>query len=266
MNEFVLGVSLDDNSRGGSRYLHDELRIGHTIIMTPGYQPKAVEDDEVCVAERCADKYTAIIGGIGVTAFLPLIKLWQETNAPFEIHYAIRSPEEAAFLDILPQENTTIYAKSRNERLKMYDIIDSPSADGKFRTRIFCCGPSRLMEACRQTTRELGYPDHMLHFEDFGGNTGASLGEPFEVEVREEDTGRKELLEVPSDKSLLHTLKSAGFDVVSGCQAGGCGTCKVTLCAGSVEHRGDALREKEKAANMLSCVDRGKGRIQIELD
>jgi ferredoxin len=55
------------------------------------------------------------------------------------------------------------------------------------------------------------------------------------------------------------------LDVDSSCEVGNCGTCKVDVCAGRVEHRGTGLLEAEKAAAMLSCVSRGIGTIVLDL-
>lgn len=292
MNQFSLGVALDDHSRGGSAYLHQTLRVGDDITMAPGGSPRAVEDEERCVADGLVARRLVIIGGIGVTAFLPLLPVWDARGYDYEVHYAVRSPEAAAFLDRLPPERTTIYAKSEARRLNLEELITAPPSapapppqqkqqaaeeeeekegeekeeGGRFTTRIYCCGPSGLMDAAERRARQLGYPEHMLHFESFGADAGGPRGDPFRVHVHEVDTHRRESLDVPADKSLLRVLRETGFEITSLCEAGGCGACKVNLCAGRVVHNGTGLFEAEKASTMLSCVDRGIGSIEIELD
>ncbi|EME86233.1 uncharacterized protein MYCFIDRAFT_151247 [Pseudocercospora fijiensis CIRAD86] len=266
LGRFTLGVALDDASRGGSKFLHAELKLGDEIEMLPGANPRAVRDEKICLEKESIKNRIVIIGGIGVTAFLPAIRQWQADHVPFEVHYAVRSPEQAAFLEMLPANQTTVYAQSRGERLDMTKVIAAKAHEGRFDIKVYCCGPSRLMEACRQHLEEAGYPEHMSHFEDFGGAPGGQLGEGFEVEVHEPDEGRQEMLTVPPEKSLLQVLNEAGFDVMSSCQSGGCGACKVTVCAGEVKHRSTVLTAKEKATNLQACVDRGIGKITIEID
>lgn len=265
LERFTLGVSLDDESRGGSRYLH-QMPLGERIEMGPGQDAEAAENEKKCQDQRI-DRHIVIIGGIGVTAFLPAINGWEKDGTPFEIHYAVRSMDQAAYLDRLPAQKTTVYAKSRGERMNIGELIPEPRPNNEHHTRIFCCGPSRMMEACRRRTSELQYPEHLLHFESFGTTSGY-LGEPFDVEVEDIEEGRQAKLTVPSDKSLLRVLSDAGFDVMSSCQSGSCSACKITLCSGSVERKTNTLDEEEKKVAMLSCVDRAaKGSsIKVEID
>ena len=77
--------------------------------------------------------------------------------------------------------------------------------------------------------------------------------------------GSKKTLEVKEEQTLLDVLRDAGFEVPSSCEVGNCGTCKVEVCSGRVEHRGTGLIEHEKKSSMLSCVSRGIGKIIIDV-
>ncbi|KAL8366405.1 hypothetical protein RB595_004941 [Gaeumannomyces hyphopodioides] len=262
---FTLGVALDRQSRGGSAYLHRELKVGDEIEMAPGANPRAVENDS-----RCDESLPRIlvVGGIGITAFLPSISLWEDMRLPYHVHYAVKSPEEAAFLDRLPASKTTLYASSRGERLDLDKIIPKPEPHGgpDPPARIFSCGPAGMMKECARVTSALGYPEHMVHFEDFGGGgAGGGLGEAFEVEVEDPDESRRTDLAVPSNKSLLDVLNEAGFDIAFSCKVGGCGACKVKVCHGEVDYKSSALLEKEKGRALQACVDRGRGKLKLEL-
>ena len=54
-----------------------------------------------------------------------------------------------------------------------------------------------------------------------------------------------------------------GVDV--SCEVGNCGTCKVKVTGGKVEHRRTALTKEKKEESMLSCVSRGMGKIEIKI-
>ncbi|CZR48669.1 uncharacterized protein FPRO_04007 [Fusarium proliferatum ET1] len=261
--KFSLGVSLDRQSRGGSAYLHNELKIGDEIEMSPGSNPGAIENDE-----KCDESLTRIliVGGIGITAFLPSMRDWESKSLPYYLHYAIRSLEEAAFLDQLPKSKTTLYCRSEGPRLDIRSVIPKPSQDGAYNARVFSCGPSSMMKECEKIARELGYPDHLLHFEDFGNGGGGDLGEPFEVEVDEPDSNRHETVTVPPNKTLLDVLNDAGFDILYSCKSGACGACKVALREGKVDYKSTSLLDKEKGRALQACVDRGIGRLKIEID
>ncbi|GKU11898.1 unnamed protein product [Fusarium langsethiae] len=261
--QFSLGVSLDRNSRGGSAYIHNVMKVGDEIKMSPGNNLGAKENDTK--ADKNLERIL-IVGGIGITAFLPSIREWEAQGLPYHLHYAIQSPEDAPFLDQLPKDQTTTYAKSQGQRLNIAQIIPQPTAQDKtFPARIFSCGPAGMMKECQRITADLGYPEHMVHFEDFGSG-GDNLGDPFEVDVQEPETNRHETVTVPSNKTLLDVLNEAGFDVLYSCKSGACGACKVTLCKGEVDYRSTALLAKEKGSALQACVDRGVEKLEIELD
>lgn len=212
-----------------------------------------------------------IVGGIGITAFLSAIGECIRTATPFTVHYAVRSPEEAAYQNLLPPDKTFIYATPQNQRLDLSTIIPPPTQEGTYTTtRILCCGPPRLMDVCRLRTTALHYPPHLLHFEDFSvapqASNNTKLGEAFDVDVTEAETQREESLHVPSHQTLLQVLTDAGFDVMSSCQTGACGACKVTVRSGTVCYRSKIIVAEERDRALQSCVDRGLGRIQIEID
>ena len=64
-------------------------------------------------------------------------------------------------------------------------------------------------------------------------------------------------------ETLLQVLRKARFEIESSCEMGNCGTCRIGLRSGMVEHRGSALNE-EKERVLLSCVSSGVGHIVVE--
>lgn len=261
MFKFTLGIALDDNSRGGSRYLHEQAKIGDRISVARGYGTHNEQNEKRLRAERIRRRIF-IVGGIGITAFLREIRGLEAIGEDFEVHYAVRSLADAAYRNVLPTLKTTYYAKDQGKRLDLQAIIPRRLNGSNINAVIYCCGPTSLMEACRELTDRLGYPEHMVHFESFGGVAAEPSGDPFEVEIC--DTGS--LLHVPDNKSLLQVLNEAGFDIQSSCKVGNCGLCAVDYCEGKVDHKGIALTREQKTTSLLSCVSRGKGRIKIELD
>ncbi|GAB7335481.1 hypothetical protein MBLNU13_g07838t1 [Cladosporium sp. NU13] len=267
LNGFSLGVALDDDSRGGSKFLHTNLEIGDEIEMTPCSNPKFGDDDDICASSESVKHRLVIVGGIGVTAFLSMIQEWERHGLSYEVHYAVRSMEEAAFANLLVPSKTHTYAKSRNERMDVKKLLPEPKDCDGFSTRIFCSGPLSLIKACKENADLLGYPEHLVHLEYFGGFVpGSTSRSEFEVEAHEADTDRRERFTVPPDMTLLQVLTQAGFAVMSSCNSGGCGACKVTVCNGAVEYNSTALRKQERGVAMQACVDRGMGKIKIRVE
>lgn len=288
IERFTLGVALDVHSRGGSAYIHQELQVGDEIEMAPGTNPAALENDRLCEGkdEGQGDHIAAknlhrvvIAGGIGITAFIPSVRDWEARGLQYHVHYAVRSRGDAAFLDWIPQGKVTVYASAEGNRLDLesivpeYASVDDADIKSVQKNRIFCCGPSRMMSACANITTARRYPEHMVHFEDFGTGTGGGdlVGaEPFDVEVDDPETGRSGVkLSVPASKTLLDVLLDAGFDIVSSCRFGGCGACRVGVGQGSgdrVVYNSSALMARDKGKALQACVDRGRGTLGLVLD
>ncbi|MGH3495792.1 MAG: 2Fe-2S iron-sulfur cluster-binding protein, partial [Sciscionella sp.] len=64
---------------------------------------------------------------------------------------------------------------------------------------------------------------------------------------------------VPSDRTLLQSLRASGIDVPSDCEEGLCGSCEVAIIEGEIDHRDRVLSASERAANhrMMTCCSRG---------
>lgn len=266
MRSFELGIAKDDNSRGGSVFLHDEFAVGDVVKVAKGHNAPGSKGGSM--QEPQARKRIFVLGGIGVTAFIGEIRALAAVQeeaaagaaADFEVHYAVRSRREAAYLSLLPPERTTVYAKSDGQRLDVEKVVP-PLQKGALHpdVMVYCCGPASLLDACRERCERLGYPRSQTHFEEFGG-AATGTGDPFEAEIK--STGK--VLQVPREKSLLQVLNEAGFEIDASCNVGNCGTCMVDYCRGEVVHKGVALDEEQKQDTMLSCVSRGKGRIVID--
>lgn len=247
--QFELGVALDENSRGGSKYLHEKAQVGDTLKVghiTTSVKPAAA-----------ASMHVFIAGGIGITAFLGLIQRYHDINWDFQLHYAVRSADDIPFRQRLESlgDKVIFYDKSKGQRVDINNIVQTLI----WNSQLYVCGPNRMMEAAKTAVNEKGMTPDEVHFEAFAADI---TGDPFEAEVANRD-GR--VVKVGEDESLLEVLRREFEDVPSSCEVGNCGTCKVELCSGRVDHRGTALLEEEKGEAMLSCVSRGIGRIAIQI-
>lgn len=250
-NRLELGIALDEKSRGGSRYLHESVNVGDAVQIGRLTEAKLVSS---------ASSHVFVAAGIGLTAFLALLQGMRSINYEAKLHYAVRSAEEVAFRERLDElgDCAVIYDKSKGQRLSIRDIIGTLP----WNSRLYFCGPSRLMEEAVRETTAAGIGAEDVHFEAFAADTG---GDPFEAVVANRGEGEGTTVTVGGEETLLEALLKQFDDIPSSCEVGNCGTCKVALKSGRVEHRGTALSDVEKADSMLSCVSRGVGRIVVEL-
>ncbi|KAJ2977214.1 hypothetical protein NQ176_g4501 [Zarea fungicola] len=248
-NKFELGIALDEESRGGSQYIHDNVNAGDTIEV--GRMTTDVRHGSM------ASNHVYIVGGIGITAFLAIMQKVHKINYSLELHYAVRTVEEAAFLDRTAQfrDRVIVYDKSRGERMDISRIVKSLPWNSK----LYVCGPPRMMEAAKAAVEENGLSHDEVHYEAF---TADVSGDPFEAVVA--NRGNK-TFQVGEDESLLEVLRREFKDFPSSCEVGNCGTCKISLKSGQVDHRGSALVPEEQNSSMLACVSRGIGRIVLEV-
>lgn len=243
---FELGIALDSNSRGGSKYMHEQIQEGDVITagrITASF-PLAAD----------ADEHIIIAGGIGITAFLAALDQLKLTKQNFHLHYAVSSeiPFTGRVTALAP--NVTIYNSASGTRMDLRSILSRARRN----THIYTCGPTRLMDAVTSTARSLDIAPARIHLEQF---TVDASGDPFTVELQQS----KKVLEVGATQTLLDVLKNVGLDVDSSCEVGNCGSCKVEVCSGRVQHKGTGLLEEEKCGAMLACVSRGVGRIVLDL-
>ncbi|KAF2654791.1 PK beta-barrel-protein domain-containing protein-like protein [Lophiostoma macrostomum CBS 122681] len=252
---FELGIALDAASRGGSKFLHEETRVGDTLTVgriTSSF-PLAVD----------ADRHIIIAGGIGITAFLAALGFLNDGKGKgkrtgkgdFELHFAVNDEVPFGANVAALGDKATVYRKTAGERLDLNAIVSRADST----THIYVCGPQRLMHAVATTASQYCIPPASVHLEQFAV---ATSGDPFSAYLRQ----AQRTVEVGATQTLLEALKEVGLDVDSSCEVGNCGACRVEVCAGRVEHRGTGLVQREREGGlMLSCVSRGVGRIVLDL-
>lgn len=248
-NKFQIGVALDENSRGGSKYIHENVKTGDTVEV--GHIKTDIKHGMM------ASNHVYVVGGIGITAFLAVMNKVHEINYSLTLHYAVRNAEEAAFLEKMSRfrDRVTIYDKSKGERMDIPQIVKTMPWNSK----LYVCGPPRMMEAAKAAVDESGLPHDEVYYEAFTADVG---GDPFEAVVANKEN---KTVKVGEDESLLEALRREFKDVPSSCEVGNCGTCKIAVKSGQIEHRGSALEPDQQKDSMLSCVSRGIGRIVVEI-
>ncbi|CZT02922.1 related to phthalate 4,5-dioxygenase oxygenase reductase subunit [Rhynchosporium agropyri] len=253
-NKFTLGIALDEHSRGGSKYLHESLREGDTILVG-----KMMES--VPIKEQCSN-HIFIAGGIGITAFLGHVNIYDKINFNYTLHFAVRSLEDVPFKaridDMRKRGRVVLYQRDKGERMDIEGIL-SKRPWGSF---VYTCGPIRMIEGVEKAVETLGIGSDEVHYEAFQMDV---TGDPFSVEIVGKQGEKNTVIDVPGEKSLLQCIREKGLEIESSCEVGNCGACRVTVREGKVEHRGSALNMEDKLeGGMLSCVSRGVGRLRIE--
>jgi ferredoxin-NADP reductase len=245
LTEYVVGVKLDPNSRGGSLFMHNQLRVGTKIVIeSPVNNFPLVED---------AEHVVLVAGGIGVTPIYCIAKRLIELGRSWELHYSTRSRADAAFLKEFEQhEQVHFHFDDENEGkfLNVSGIVGKTPPNA----HLYCCGPKPMLDAFEKAS-EGRSPDH-IHVEYFTPKYEAADEGGFTVVLAHSE---KEI-NVPEGKTILQVLREAGLDVPFSCDEGICGACETRVVEGIPDHRDSILTESERKQNatMMICCSGSK--------
>ncbi|TXH37662.1 MAG: oxidoreductase [Rhodospirillaceae bacterium] len=260
-NRYELGVLKSLDSRGGSNFMHDQVKVGDLLKIDAPRNNFQLKLD--------AETYILIAGGIGVTPLLSMARALNRTGRSYRLYYCTRTAEMTAYRDLLAQSDFAgkiEFVHDGGDPKKGLDLamlLREVPANG----RIYCCGPSGLMAAVKASAAH--WPSDRVHFEAFSASpelrpAEAGPDQAFEVELA--SSGK--VLSVGADESLLNVLRDNGIFIPSACEEGICGTCIVNVLEGEPDHRDQILTDEERAANncMTVCCSRAKTpRLKLDL-
>jgi ferredoxin-NADP reductase len=236
------------DSRGGSTFMHDWV--------TPGTQLIISHPINLFPIDHRGRKHILIAGGIGITPLIPMAEQLALWNRPFELHYAMRDAARGAHAERLKAafgDRVQLYRNSEDERIPLASLLEGQPLG----TRLYVCGPERMIEAVLDGARAAGWPNENVHAERFVGPPG---GAPFLVRLARAGI----TVEVGEHQSLLEAIEAAGVEPPYLCRGGACGQCetKVVSCDGSLLHNDHYLgpRERESGGKIMICVSRLRGR------
>jgi ferredoxin-NADP reductase len=250
---YRVGVLREPAGRGGSAYVHDELRVGDRVgVGGPRNNFPLVP----------SDSYLFIAGGIGITPILPMIHQADLLGADWHLLYGGRRRSSMAFLPELAGYRDRVHVVPEDER----GLLDLPGRLGDVRVgvRVYCCGPAPLLAAVEHACAP--WPAHTLRTERFTADehTAPVRDEPFTVELAR--TGA--CVTVTRDTTVLDAVRTVGVDVLSSCQQGTCGTCETDVLDGVPDHRDSILADDERRTGdcMFICVSRScSDRLVLDL-
>ncbi|RCW41058.1 cytochrome P450 [Halopolyspora algeriensis] len=254
---YEIGVLLETDSRGGSRWVHENAVEGATFHVRGPRNHFRLDAD--------AERLVLVAGGIGITPVLAHADRAKSMGLDYEIHYAGRAAEHMAFLDRLRRDHGDrlhTYVPTEGHRMDLARVLADVSAG----TQVYACGPDRMVQALEELAES--WPDPgALHVEHFSSALGAlDPGVEHAFDVVLSDSGLT--LRVPPDKTVLQTLREHNIDIQSDCEEGLCGSCEAPVLAGDVDHRDVVLGRGDRAAHsrMMTCCSRACGdRLVLQL-
>jgi ferredoxin-NADP reductase len=255
-DRYVVGVGLDANSRGGSRWIHENLRPG-TVLPVNG--PR----NNFELAET-AGPALLLAGGIGITPLLSMARRLTACGLRWHLVYAVRSREQAAFVDEL--QSLAGVGGSKFE-LHVDDesggFLDVAAVVGAVEpgAHLYACGPEPMIAAFEAASASI--PAHRRHVEHFTNSQLTATDGGFDVVLAH--SGKTVM--VTTGQTILSALQSEGMDLAYSCMEGVCGTCEVKVLSGVPDHRDLVLTDSEKESNdtIMICCSGSKSPV-LELD
>ncbi len=246
--EYRIAVRRIADGGGGSIEMHDTFDVGDPLTFEGPRNAFYLGSGE--------REVLFVIGGIGVTPILPMIRAASLRGIDWRAVYAGRSREYMPLLDevlSVAPDRVTVWAD--DERGRFATAEDLLAGAGPT-TAVYVCGPSGMLESVRVARDE--HASAPLHYERFSPPPVVD-GSPFELELARSGW----VLDVPANRSALDVMLDHDPGTAHSCRQGFCGTCKVRLLSGHVQRRG---RTAEGDDEMLVCVSRAPGgRVVIDV-
>jgi ferredoxin-NADP reductase len=250
---YTLGIKRDPASRGGSRYIHDELRVGKTVRISPPRNNFPLRED--------VDHVVFFAGGIGITPIWCMVQRLAERGRSWQLYYSCRSRADMAFLDALETMAPATFHFDDESAGKFLDIAGALAETPK-NAHLYCCGPAPMLAAFEAATKD--WPHEQIHVEYFTPKEAPAKTGGFTVELAR--SGQEFF--IPEGKTILEVLLDAGVDVDYSCELGICGACEQKVISGSPEHHDSILTEEEQAENtrvMICCAGCKSDRLVLDL-
>ncbi|KAF5229238.1 hypothetical protein FAUST_10524 [Fusarium austroamericanum] len=253
--QLKITVLREDQGTGGSRYLHENLKLGDEIsIRGPRNNFKFAPGTRRTIL---------IAGGIGITPMIPMAEEVAVSGIDYKIIYLGRSRAGMAYIDKITQrhgERAVIWVTEEHggARLELSKLLQAEDHTG---LRVYCCGPESLLTTVEENMSHA--PLGTVHVERFANPVSPLSSSNTAFDVLMAKSGR--VLHVPEDKTVLEVINEAGGNVLSTCNKGLCGTCEVGVLEGTPEHRDVVLTAAERAENssLMTCVSRCRGKSLV---
>ena len=250
---YVCGIGLDQNSRGGSAYMHEQVREGAVLSISP---PK----NNFPLAEDAAQS-VMFAGGIGVTPIIGMIERLNALGHSWTLNYCARSRATGPFFDLVSDLGPDVRTHFDDEADGGFMDVCTAVLDADPDAHFYCCGPIPMITAFEKATAHL--PPERVHIERFSSDQALATEGGFTVELTQSGLS----LWVPSGKTILETIEAAGVEVPFSCLAGICGSCVTKVVEGIPDHRDMVLTDREKSRNdqmMICCSGSLSDRLILE--
>lgn len=244
---YEIAVLKDSQSKGGSKFIHDKLKVGNICTISEPRNLFELDDTN--------QKVVLFAGGIGIT---PILSMWSSLaldQRQCDLHYCTRDSS-------IPFKNriTEFYNKNFFSKYFVYVgnkqnngfAIDKVLHDYEKNTHIYICGSARFIESIEKNALDLGWDKLYIHKECFKAKEELlDLDPNLQSLLQIKSTG--EMIPIYPDQNIAEVLAKAGYEIRLSCEQGICGTCITPYSEGEFYHQDMVLDEIEQQTLFTPC-------------
>ncbi|MDK2776854.1 MAG: PDR/VanB family oxidoreductase [Pseudomonadota bacterium] len=256
---YLVAVALARPSRGGSEWIHQQLKTGSRVTIGGPRNHFALDNT--------ATHSVLVAGGIGITPILAMAMELEAQGKRWEIHFSARNRDEAALLKMTEDFvrhsahgslHLYLTRSEGGQRLNFAELFAGATADSHF----YCCGSNAFLDDYIAAGKV--FPAAQVHYERFSSDQEAATGNEYTLVLAR--SGKE--VTVHQGETVLDALTAAGVRVSYMCSEGVCGSCEVRVLEGTPDHRDSVLSDAEKAQNntmMVCCSGSLSDRLVLDL-
>ncbi|MBL8342988.1 MAG: oxidoreductase [Rubrivivax sp.] len=241
---YTIAVGWDANSRGGSHWIHERLRVGQALRVSAPRNLFAMDP-----AHR---RVLLLAGGIGITPIVAMARHCAAAGLDWSLVACARSASRLAYLEELEalagNRLRTHFDDEHGGPIDLSTLLAPRQWDA-----VYACGPAPMLDALTAMTSD--WSTGSVRMERFKG-AEVPAGERRVFELVLQRSGLE--TEVGTHESVLDAIERLGVSYPFSCREGICGTCEAPMLEGEAEHMDFVLDPAEKANHqrMMVCVSR----------
>jgi ferredoxin-NADP reductase len=261
-----------------SGWLHDNIRVDSTLF-ADGPHGKFT-----CIGDN-GGPFLFISGGSGVTPVMSMSRWLCDTTPRADVHFLhfARTADDLIFeheLRLMARQVPGFHCDFVCSRVAAggdwsgpvgrisAELLTATVPDLKRRS-IYLCGPVPFMQATREILDQLGFGMARFRQESFGGvprDLKSAEGAPT-IDAKVTFATSNKVVDCTNADYILDLALANGVPATFSCRAGQCGTCRVALLEGSVEHDcTDGLSSDDiESGLILSCQARPTCPVVVDL-
>lgn len=257
---YLIAIQKDRQSRGGSAWIHANLRPGDLVSVGVPRNNFPLEES--------APHSVLIAGGIGITPILAMTRRLQELGRPWTLFYCARTEAQAAFVGqvraLAPGDREGGAVRLNFDEAPGGRMLDLAAvvAEAPAGAHFYCCGPLPMLAAFEAATGAL--PPERVHVEYFSAKEMPDTKGGFRVALARSGL---EIL-VGEGQTILDAVLESGVAAPHSCLEGVCGACETRVLEGTPDHRDLVLTPGEQASGktmMICCSGARTERLVLDL-